>query len=260
MMKRDAPARVLVVDDEPLARKRLRAILSKRLDVEIVGEAGSGTTAVAAVAEHAPDVVLLDIQMPGVDGFGVLKALVEKKVRLPVVIFVTAHDEHAVRAFDVQALDYVLKPVTAERVLAAVNRALARLGETRRADLAKELSTLVANVDRSRRDGRLAVKTDRGIRLVPHDEVLWVEAEGDLVKIHTTRAIHLMRATMAEMESELPAARFARVHRSAIVNTDCIQEIQPLFKGDYVIVLRSGAAVRSGRTYRAEVQALIGRT
>ena len=129
MMKRDAPARVLVVDDEPLARKRLRAILSKRLDVEIVGEAGSGTTAVAAVAEHAPDVVLLDIQMPGVDGFGVLKALVEKKVRLPVVIFVTAHDEHAVRAFDVQALDYVLKPVTAERVLAAVDRALARLGD-----------------------------------------------------------------------------------------------------------------------------------
>ena len=265
MTREVGPIRVLIVDDEPLARRRLRTILSKHPDVEVVGEAGSGVTAVTAVAEHSPDVMLLDIQMPGQDGFGVIKSLVEKRDRaeararkpLPVVIFITAHDEHAVRAFDVQALDYVLKPVTAERVLAAVDRAIARLGESRRADLAHELSGLLANVDRSRRDGRLAVRTDRGVRLVPFEDVLWVEADGDLVKIHTLRATHVMRATMAEMESELPRTQFARVHRSAIVNTSCIQEIQPLFKGDYVIVLRNGSAVRSGRTYRAEVQAMM---
>jgi two-component system LytT family response regulator len=189
----------------------------------------------------------------------VLQSLVDRRGRqpLPVVIFITAHDEHAVRAFDVQALDYVLKPVTSERVLSAVDRAIARLRESRRADLADELTTLLARVDRSRRDGRLAVRTDRGYRFVPIDEVHWIEADGDLVKIHTPRATHVMRATMADMEAELPRGVFARVHRSAIVNTSCIQEIQPLFKGDYIIVLRSGAAVRSGRTYRAGVQALI---
>ena len=262
-MTREGPARalrVLIVDDEPLARKRLRTILSKQPDVEVVAEAGNGITAVAAVAEHSPDVMLLDIQMPGLDGFGVLKALVETRKPPPVVIFITAHDEHAVRAFDVQALDYVLKPVTAERVLAAVGRAIGRLRESRRADLAQELSSLIAEVDRSRRNGRIAVRTDRGVRLVPVDEVLWVEADGDLVKIHTVRTSHMMRATMAELESELPRAQFTRVHRSAIVNTGCIQEIQPLFKGDYVIVLRNGAAVRSSRTYRAEVQALMRRS
>jgi two-component system LytT family response regulator len=221
-----------------------------------VADAGNGITAVAAVTDHTPDVMLLDVQMPGLDGFGVLKAIVDRKLTAPVVIFITAHDEHAVRAFDVQALDYVLKPVTAERVLAAVDRAIGRLAETRRADLAQELSVIMSGVDRSRRDGRIAVKTDRGVRFVPLDEVTWVESDGDLVKIHTARASHVMRATMAEMQSELPA-KFVRVHRSAIVNTDCIQEIQPLFKGDYVIVLRTGAAVRSSRTYRADVQALM---
>ena len=256
-MSQARPTRVLIVDDEPLARRRLRTILSKHAGVEVIGEAGNGITAVAAVTELAPDLMLLDIQMPGQDGFDVLRTLVERKSTLPIVIFITAHDEHAVRAFDVQALDYVLKPVAAERVLAAVDRGIARLAESRRADLSQELAGLVSAVDRSRREGRLAVRTDRGVRLVPFDEVLWVEADGDLVKVHTQRVTHVMRMTMAEMEAELPPTQFLRVHRSAIVNTGCVQEIQPLFKGDYVIVLRGGAAVRSGRTYRKDVHGLM---
>lgn len=267
MTREPASIRVLIVDDEPLARRRLRTILTKHSGVEVVGEAGNGTTAVAAIVDVTPDLLLLDIQMPGLDGFGVVKAMMESRARLdtrarkplPAIIFVTAHDEHAVRAFDVQAVDYVLKPVSAERVLAAVDRAIARLGESRRADLANDLSSLLANVERSRRDARLAVHTDRGVRLVPVHEVQWVEADGDLVKIHTTRATHVMRATMAAMEAELPGSVFIRVHRSAIVNRSHVQEIQPLFKGDYIIVLNGGAAVRSGRTYRADVRALMDR-
>jgi two-component system LytT family response regulator len=251
-------ARTVIVDDEPLARRRLRTILAKRPDVDVVGEASNGTTAVAAIVEHRPDLLLLDIQMPGQDGFDVLRA-VTAAGHHPVVVFVTAHDEHAVRAFDVQALDYVLKPVTEERVLTAVGRALARLRENRRADLSDDVARLLETIDRARGEGRIAVKGERGVKLVPLGEIHWIEADADLVRLHTARAAHVMRTTMADVERQLPRTQFVRVHRGAIVNIDAIHEIQPLFKGDYVIVLRSGAQVRSGRTYRAAVQGLMRR-
>ena len=158
----------------------------------------------------------------------------------PVVVFITAHDEHAIRAFDVQALDYVLKPVTEERVLTAVSRAIARLGEHRRADLSEEFTRLLDRVDRSRREARIPVKGDRGVKLVPVSEIHWIEADADLVKLHTARGAHVLRTTMADVERQVPRTQFVRVHRGAIVNIDCIHEIQPLFKGDYVIVLKSG--------------------
>jgi len=232
-----APVRTVIVDDEPLARRRLRAILTAEPDVEIVGEAGNGSAAVAAVAETRPDLLLLDIQMPGKTGFDVLEALAG--IHQPAVVFVTAHDEHAVRAFDVQALDYVLKPVVEDRLRAAVRRAIARLR------------------DQQRDDTRIPVKTDRGVVLVHAADVQWVEADGDLVILHTLRARHVLRTTMAEIVARLPESQFVRVHRSTVVNIDAIQTIQPLFKGDYAIVLKTGATVRSGRTYRTSVQALI---
>jgi two-component system LytT family response regulator len=250
------PARTVIVDDEPLARRRLRAILAKHAGVEIVGEASNGTSAVSVILEQRPDLVLLDIQMPGQDGFDVLRTVTAAGLH-PVVIFATAHDEHAVRAFDVQALDYVLKPITEERVLTAVGRALGRLGEHRRADLSEDLTRLLDRVERSRRESRIPVKGDRGVKLVPVSEIQWIEADVDLVKLHTARGSHVLRATMADVERQVPPTRFVRVHRGAIVNIDCIHEIQPLFKGDYVIVLKSGVQVRSGRTYRAGVQALM---
>jgi two-component system LytT family response regulator len=194
--------------------------------------------------------------MPGQDGFDVLRTVTAAGLH-PVVIFATAHDEHAVRAFDVQALDYVLKPITEERVLTAVGRALGRLGEHRRADLSEDLTRLLDRVERSRRESRIPVKGDRGVKLVPVSEIQWIEADVDLVKLHTARGSHVLRATMADVERQVPPTRFVRVHRGAIVNIDCIHEIQPLFKGDYVIVLKSGVQVRSGRTYRAGVQALM---
>ena len=251
-----APAiRTLIVDDEPLARRRHRALLSTEPGVEIVGEAGSGPAAVAAVREKRPDLVLLDIQMPGKDGFEVLEEIAGQHD--PAVVFVTAHDEHAIRAFEVQAVDYVLKPVVEERVRAAVRRAIARLRAAERGDLADSLAKLLERVRSTRAAARLPIKTDRGVALVPAAEIQWVEADGDLARVHATRGTHLVRTTMADLESRLPARQFSRVHRSAIVNVDCIQEIQPLFKGDYVILLKNGARVRSGRAYRARVQALM---
>lgn len=247
--------RTLIVDDEPLARRRLRTILAAEPDVDIVGEASNGTAAVQAIAEKQPDLLLLDIQMPGKDGFEVLKDIAA--VHQPVVVFITAHDEHAIRAFDVQAVDYVLKPVVEDRLRAAVRRAISRLGEQRRADLADAMARLIERVDRGRAAGRIAVKTERGVTLLPVGEIQWVEADGDLVHLHTAKGAHMLRATMSEIEATLTGPQFARVHRSAIVNVGCIREIQPLFKGDYVIVLKSGAEVRSGRTHRADVQALM---
>ena len=248
--------RTVIVDDEPLARRRIRTILAKQPGVEIVAEASNGTTAVAAIMEQRPALVLLDIQMPGQDGFDVLRTITAAGLQ-PLVVFITAHDEHAIRAFDVQALDYVLKPVTEERVLTAVSRAIARLAEHRRADLSEEFTALLDRVDRSRRETRIPVRGERGVRLVPVSEIQWIEAEADLVKLHTARGAHVLRTTMTDVEQQVPRTQFVRVHRGAIVNVDCIQEIQPLFKGDYVIVLKNGAQVRSGRTYRAGVQALM---
>ena len=251
-----APAvRTLIVDDEPLARRRLRTMLSGDSDIDIVGEAASGTAAVATIVEKRPDLVLLDIQMPGKNGFDVLRDIAAE--HQPVVVFITAHDEHAIRAFDVQAVDYVLKPVVEERLRAAVRRAIPRVREQRRGDITETLTRVLDQVQRSTGDARIAVKSDRGVTLLPATDIHWVEADGDLVKLHTGRGTHVLRTTMADIEGRLAPRQFARVHRSVIVNIDCIQEIQPMFKGDYVIVLKSGAKLRSSRAHRADVQALI---
>lgn len=254
-MSANSRVRTLIVDDEPLARRRLRAILADEPDVEIVGEAASGRVAVRTIGETRPDLLLLDIQMPGMDGFEVLEEIAE--LHQPAVVFITAHDEHALRAFDVQAIDYVLKPVVEDRLRAAVRRAVMRLREQRQADVTDAMSKLLDRVRRSRGAMRLPVKNDRGVALVPLAEIHWIEAEGDIVKLHTAKGAQILRTTMADLETRLTSGPFARIHRSTIVNTDQIQEIQPLFKGGYEIVLKSGARLRSGRLYRANVQALI---
>jgi two-component system LytT family response regulator len=230
-------------------------MLADQAELDIVGEASNGTTAVQAITDKRPDLLLLDIQMPGKDGFEVLRNIAG--VHQPVVVFITAHDEHAIRAFEVEAIDYVLKPVVEDRLHAAVRRAVSRLREQRRGDLASAMTKLLERVDRARDDGRVPVKTERGVTLIPATDIQWVEADGDLVTLHTAKGCHVLRTTMADIESRLATPPFTRVHRSAIVNVDCIQEIQPLFKGDYVIVLKSGAQIRTGRTHRANVQALM---
>ena len=234
----------------------MRDLLAKERALEIVGEAGSGTEAVKMIRAERPDLVFLDIQMPGTDGFGVIREIADDDP--PLIVFVTAHDEHAIKAFEVQAVDYVLKPVLEPRLREAVRRAVERIrGGVR--DTSRDLARLLERLSQSAapQPGRLPIKRDGSVTFVRTDDIDWLEADGDYVRIHAGKATHVVRDTIAEVTSKLPSERFVRVHRSIVVNTERIREVQPWFKGDYVLILNDGTKLRSGRTYRAVVQALI---
>jgi len=255
-MTAESRVRTLIVDDEPPARKRLRDLLAKERALEIVGEAGSGPEAVRIIRAERPDLVFLDIQMPGTDGFGVIREIAGDDP--PLVVFVTAHDEHAIKAFEVEAVDYVLKPVLEPRLKEAVRRAVERIRSGAR-DTSGDLARLLERLSQSAapQAGRLPIKRDGSVTFVRTDDIDWLEADGDYVRIHAGKATHVVRDTIAEVTSKLPAERFVRIHRSIVVNTERIREVQPWFKGDYVLILNDGTKLRSGRTYRAVVQALI---
>jgi two-component system LytT family response regulator len=239
--------RVLVVDDEPLARRRVREILSRDRDLAL-SESADGRRAVERLRDESFDLLVLDIQMPGLDGFEVLKEVPPE--RLPVVIFVTAYDEYAVRAFEVRAIDYVLKPFSEKRLLDAVERAKHLLA----ADLAGLRATLQAlaeDVSRRRRTiDRLPVTRDGRIVFVSVGEIDWIEAEGNYVRIHAGAAADLVRGTIAAFESQLDPDRFRRIHRSYVVNLDCVAEVEPHFHGEHVAVLKGGQRLPVGRRYR----------
>ncbi len=253
-----ARARTMIVDDEPLARKRLRDLLAAERALEIVGEAGSGNEAVRMIRSERPDLVFLDIQMPGTDGFGVIREIAGDDP--PLIVFVTAHDEHAIKAFEVQAVDYVLKPVLEPRLKEAVRRAVERLNTGKRdtsGDLTRLLERLAQSTASQSGSGRLPIKHVGSVSFVRTDDIDWLEADGDYVRIHAGKATHVVRDTIGEIMGKLPANRFVRVHRSIVVNAERIREVQPWFKGDYVLILHDGTKLRSGRTYRSAVQGLI---
>ena len=246
--------RALVVDDEPLARRGIRVRLERAGGVEIVGEAANGSDAVTAIRGLAPDLVFLDVQMPGLDGFGVVEEVGVD--RMPLVVFVTAYDAHALKAFDVHALDYLLKPIDDERFDVALERARRRVHErvaiTERAAMGRQL----AGVLNEMRDRRILIK-DRGkVLIVNEADVDWVEAEGDYVRVHTAGRGHLLRETMSAMAERLDPTRFARIHRSTIVNVSRIRELRPHPNREYTVVLRDGTQLKLSRGYR---DALAGR-
>jgi len=247
--------RAIVVDDEPLARRRLLTLLAEEPELEVVGEAGSGSAAVEAIAGKRPDLVFLDVQMPGLDGFGVLRCIA--RAHSPAVVFVTAHDEHAIRAFEVQAVDYLLKPVTAARFHEAVRRAVVKVRSAPRAEHARTIEQLLARVGESADESRIPIRREGHIAFVPVADIDWVEADGDYLRLHAGREVHTLRETMNEIESRLPEKRFVRVHRSIIVNVARVRAVESIPKGDYLLVLQDGTKLRSGRTYRETVQALI---
>ena len=250
-----APVRAIIVDDEPPARGHLRALLAERPGIEVVGEAGNGRDAIALIAREHPDLVLLDIQMPETDGFGVVEAIGAD--RMPVTIFVSAYDEYALRAFEAHALDYVMKPVDRERFQRAVDRAVAVITNAgaglsgARATLARLLRQVAA--ERPAAD-RLAIKENGRVIFVRVADIDWIETDGDHVRIHAGPHVYVHRATLTRMEERMPSGRFLRIHRSTLVNVDRIREMQPWFQGDYVLILNDGTKLTTGRTYREAVR------
>ena len=250
--------RTLIIDDVALARARLKRCLAVDPDIAIVGESDNGEKAVADVRALAPDLIFLDVQMPALDGFGVLEAL--KDERAPAVIFVTAYNEYAIQAFEVNALDYLLKPVDCDRLSKAVERAKSRLAQSLRDD---DLDVRVRAVLEDIKTGskylkRLTIKlTGRTIQL-PTDEIDWIETHGNYLKVYAGRESHLIRGTMQSLEPRLNPEKFVRVHRSAIVNVEKIKEIYPRSNGDQDLVLQNGRQLMLSRNYRDRFFALLG--
>ncbi|HKG95743.1 MAG TPA: LytTR family transcriptional regulator DNA-binding domain-containing protein [Gemmatimonadaceae bacterium] len=253
------PIRTLIVDDEALARRGLRTLLRDDPEVEVVGECRDGREAVAAIRERRPELVYLDVQMPALDGFAVIDAVGVEA--MPAVVFVTAYDEHALRAFEVHALDYLLKPFDRDRFARSLDRAKRLVRAAAPAPSSGDLAALLRDLRAAppappRYAERLLVKHDGRIYFVPAADVDWVEAAGNYLRIHAGAERHLLHETMNALEERLDPARFVRVHRSAIVNVDRIREIQPWFHGGLVIILKTGARVTASRTYKDRLLSL----
>jgi two-component system LytT family response regulator len=230
----------MIVDDEPLARARVRRMLARAGDFEVVAELEDAVSAIEAIHARPPDLLFLDVHMPELDGFGLLASL-DAEV-LPAVIFTTAHDEHAVRAFEENAIDYLLKPFTAARFQTALARARSRIG-------AREGGAALRKI--------IAVREGGGLRLVRADEIDWIEAADNYVVLHAGGREHLHREPLAALAARL-GARFARIHRRTAVNLDRVKELVPLVAGDFEVVLEGGARLRLSRTYRRELEERLG--
>ena len=250
--------RALIVDDEPPARALIATLLRAEPDVEIVGECENGRSAVAAIDRLAPDLVFLDVQMPGLDGFGVLAALPAN--RWPLIVFVTAYDQHAVRAFDIHALDYLLKPFEYARLRQSVQRArteLANVGDethqSRLLALLEDLREHWQNWD------RLAVRDARKIIFFKPEEIDWIETEGNYLRLHAGKKTHLLRQTMQTAEARLASKKFLRISRSTLVNLERVREWQPLFHGDSLLTLEDGTRLTVTRMYREGLDRVLDR-
>jgi two-component system LytT family response regulator len=253
--------RVVIADDEPIGRQRLVRLLEAEPDTEVVAACADGEEAIESIREHAPDLVLLDIQMPRLDGFEVVAALGEAEQ--PAIIFVTAHDQYAIRAFEVHAFDYLLKPVDQDRLQQAIGRAISSGSQFVQGNTTGRVLALLEqlnNRERSRGRDRLVVRTPERAIFLRAETIDWIEAAGKFVHLHVGRTIHALRESMAELEQELDATRFLRISRSAIVNLDRIQEVQPWFQGDYVLILTDGTRLTSTRGYRENMRRLLGRS
>jgi two-component system LytT family response regulator len=244
--------KVLIIDDERLSRQRIRRLLSLDPDCEITGECPNGADAVRVLKHEPVDILFLDVQMPEMDGFEVVRAIAESQ---PLVIFTSAYDEYALRAFEVHAFDYLLKPFDRRRFREALQRAKSHLAQQRSGLADGRLAALMENlVGGKRLPDRVAVRNNGRVLFLRIDEIDWIEASDNYVCLHCGRETHLLRETMSEVESRLDPARFLRVHRSAIVNLDRIRELQPWFRGDYRVILQDGTELTLTRTHREKLE------
>jgi two-component system LytT family response regulator len=251
--------RVLLADDESPARQRLRDLLHKDQQVTAIAEAENGLVAVEKIRQNKPHLVFLDVQMPELDGLGVIEAVGAEQ--MPLTIFVTAYDQHAIRAFDANALDYLLKPFSDERFEAAMARAKSRLDERNLRDFGRRMLQMVSKIpSQSRRWDRLVVKSAGSTRFLRVVEIDWIEAAGVYVTLHVAGKEFLYRASLAELAEKLDPQRFIRIHRSAIVNIESIVQLEAATHGEFDVVLKNGSRTRVSRTYRAQLEHRLGQS
>jgi len=249
--------RTLIVDDEPPARDLIATLLRDEPDAEILGECADGHQAVAAIQQLAPDLVFLDVQMPGLDGFGVLSEL--KSERLPLIVFVTAYNQHAVRAFEAHALDYILKPFEYDRFREAFRRARAQLRLQSTAANQERLIALIADFHSQGGWDRIALREQGCVTFLKPEEIDWVESEGNYARLHIKNKSYLLRETMTSLEERLAARKFLRISRSALVNLERVKEWRPLFHGDSVLVLEDGMKLSVSRVFREGLDQAVAR-
>jgi two-component system LytT family response regulator len=244
--------RTLIVDDEQLARERLLSLLEGDPDIEIIGECNSGKEAIAAIRTESPDLVFLDVQMPEGDGFEVLESI--DFHTMPIVVFVTAYDQYAIRAFDVHALDYLLKPFDQNRFEQALVRAKSEVVLRNNTNVNQKLLSMLEHIESHKKSlDRILVKSAGKVFFLKFDEIDWVESAGNYVKLHVGSESHLLRETMSEMERKLGDEKFVRIHRTVIVNLDRIKELQPWFNGEYIVILNNGIKLTASRGYKKKL-------
>jgi two-component system LytT family response regulator len=251
-MSSQSALRVLVVDDEAPARRKVLRLLREEAGVEVVGEAENGEAAVAAVRKHRPDLVFLDVQMPGMDGFGVIKSLQSAKIPLSQVIFITAHDKFALRAFEVHAFDYLLKPVGEERFREALRRARVQHEQSANGITARLENMLEQMGKEKSRPDRILIQEDSRSFFVPVKEITWVEAERNYLLLHCGKKTHTLRSTLDAFQETLDAKLFVRINRGTLVRLDAIRELLPWFHGEYKVILQDNTELRWSRRYVTE--------
>jgi two-component system LytT family response regulator len=243
--------KVLIVDDEPISRRRLRRLLALEPECDVIGECENGREAVRALEQESVDLLFLDVQMPEMDGFGVVSAMARSH---PLIIFTSAYDEYALKAFDVHAFDYLLKPFDRRRFRESVQRARTQLSQAK-SNVPDDLLTLFENLATARTaPDRIAIRSNGRVIFLKLGDIDWIEAADNYVCLHSGRETHVLRETMSELEARLDPARFIRVHRSAIVNMDRIKELQPWFRGDYKVVLSDGTELTLTKNHREKLE------
>ena len=253
--------RAYVVDDEQLARDRVRSLLAAEPDVDLVGEQGDPRAAVAEISSLKPDLLLLDVHMPVLDGFAVLKSIPAED--LPVVIFITAFDSYAIQAFDAHAVDYLLKPLDDDRFRESIERARAQVRQRSRQEVGQHLLSMLKDLQSGgdqKHLQRLVVKSSGRVLFLRTDDIDWIEAAGNYLRLHVGQESHLLRETMNNIEKKLEPSKFLRIHRSTIVNVERVKELQPWFGGEYIVILRNGKQLTLSRTYRGRLQEFLDAT
>jgi len=255
----EARIRTVIVDDEAPARTRIRQLLKGELDFEIVAECANGREAVERIISEKPDVVFLDVQMPRLNGLEVCDAICSAPTQ-PLIIFVTAYDEHALKAFELHAIDYLLKPFDRERFQMTLKHARDQLRRANGLSAVRRLESLLEELRPGvRKEERLIFKENGRVIFVRTESIDWIEADGNYVRLHAGSESHYVRATLGKLEAQLPPANFMRISRSAVVNLERVKELQPLFYGDYVVILQNGSRLNMTRNYRDRVESMLAR-